>query len=249
MGTSAEPTPLPILSVPRIGRRIRVDGDVHKAPWSGLAPTWLLPSHGRVTAPEVPPEVATAHLTEDATPLPARFRFQPTALRLCHDGERLYVAFQCVDREIWGSFSGRNEPLFEEEVVEAFLAPEADPHRYFELEANPCGGWFETRIESPELGRRGMRWDLDWICAGWERGVRVRGRLGRGAGAGVWWSAEWAIPFAALEAPSPRPGTRWRANFFRIDREGEGQFSAWSPTGADPPDFHLPARFGWLEFA
>ena len=249
MRISAEQNPLPLLTVRRIGGRIRVDGDVHKAPWNAIPPRWLLPSHGRVAAPEVPPQLALAHLAKEARPLPERFRFQPTALRLCHDGERLYVAFQCVDRDVWGSFTGRNQPLYEEEVVEAFLAPDADPRRYFELEANPCGAWFEARVESPELDRRSMRVDRDWVCAGWERAVRVRGTLDRRDDRDVWWSAEWAIPFAALEASAPRPGTRWRANFFRIDREGEGQFSAWVPTGADPPDFHRPACFGWLEFA
>jgi DNA polymerase III alpha subunit len=38
--------------------------------------------------------------------------------------------------------TGRNEPIYEEEVVEAFLAPD-DPRRYFELESNPRGAWFD----------------------------------------------------------------------------------------------------------
>ena len=38
----------------------------------------------------------------------------------------------------------------------------------------------------------------------------------------------------------------WRANFYRIDRGDPDEYSAWSPTGADPPDFHRPDRFGLL---
>ncbi len=220
---------LPTLEIPRLAHRVVIDGDLHKAPWRALAPVGLAPSHGRAPAP--------------VGPAP-----QPTALRACHDGERLYLAFACEDRDIWGSYTGRNEPLYEEEVVEAFLSPGDDPRRYFELEANPRGAWFEARVESPEGQRRSMRVDRDWVCAGWERAVRVRGRLA-GDAADAWWHVEWAIPFGALDAPAPRPGERWRANFYRIDRAGAGEFSAWSPTLADPPDFHVPDRFGVLVFA
>jgi hypothetical protein len=161
----------------------------------------------------------------------------------------LYLCFHCVDRDIWGRGAERNAPIYDEEVVEAFLAPGPDPSPYFELETNPCGAWFEARIESPDRRRDTMRVDRQWVCAGWERAVRVRGDVSRRDGRHVWWSAEWAIPFAALDVAPPRPGASWRANFFRIDRAGEGQFSAWSPTHADPPDFHVPDRFGWLHFA
>jgi len=217
----------PTHRVTRVAPRIRIDADLDKEPWTRLAPLALVPSHGGV----------------------APAGFQATALRCCHDGERLYVAFHCVDRDVWGSFTGRNEPIYEEEVVEAFLAPGPDPHRYFELEANPLGAWFEARVESPDGQRATMRVDRDWVCEGWERAVRVHGDLARRDGRHEGWCVEWAIPFASLGAAAPAPETRWRANFYRIDRAGDGQLSAWSPTYAEPPDFHLPERFGVLIFA
>jgi len=232
--------PLPTLRCPRIAHNIRVDGDLHKAPWRSLAPVWLQPADGRGAAIDV--ERALRQLKEDARPPVDEIGFQPTALRV-----------HCVDRDVWGSLRGRNQPIYTEEVVEAFLAPDGDVRRYVELEASPQGAWFEARVESPERRRATMRVDLDWSCAGWERAVRVRGAAKRSPGSGppdCWWSAEWAIPFAALPgAMPPRPGARWRANFFRIDAAGGGQFSAWSPTFAVPADFHVPDRFGILEFA
>jgi len=41
----------------------------------------------------------------------------------------------------------------------------------------------------------------------------------------------------------------WRGNLYRIERprDGEPEFSAWSPTLTRPADFHQPARFGTLE--
>lgn len=208
----------PELAVPRVAAPAAVGADLSQPPWSGVAATPLVPSHGR----------------------PAPPGFQATALRVAHDGARLLVAFACTDAHVFGTHRGRNAPIYEEEVVEAFLAPSGDPRRYFELEANPVGAWFEARIESPDGHRRSMRTDLDWICAGWRRSVRIRDGG---------WDVAWAIPFASLGAPAPQPGARWRANFFRIDRANGGEFSAWSPTFADPPDFHVPGRFGTLVFA
>ena len=215
---------LPQLVVPRAGHRIRVDGDLHKAPWTQLAQVALAPSHGRA----------------------ATRSFQSTALRVCHDGERLYVAFHCEDRAIVATHSGRNAPLYEEDVVEAFLAPSGDPRRYFELETSPKDAWFEARIENPDGRRATMRVDRDWVCAGFEHATRLLAAPGDGDAS---WSAGWAIPFASLGAPTPVAGARWRANFFRIDQAGGGEYSAWSPTFADPPDFHLPDQFGVLVFA
>jgi hypothetical protein len=215
---------LPMLPVPRVAHNIRVDGDLHKAPWTELAPVWLVPSSGRA-APR---------------------GFQPTALRVCHDGERLFVGFDCEDVAIVASHTGRNAPIYREDVVEAFLAPGADSRRYFELETSPRNAWFEARVVSPGGQRDSMRVDRNWVCAGFEHAVQSVGRRGEG---GESWSAEWAIPFASLGVAAPRAGDPWRANFFRIDQAHGGEYSAWSPTLADPPDFHLPDRFGTLVFA
>jgi hypothetical protein len=214
---------LPVLVVPRIARRVPIDGDLNKAPWRDLAETPLAASHGR-------------------DPGNAAGSVQATALRVCHDGERLYVAFDCADRDVWGTLRGRNAPIYEEEVVEAFLAPGRDPRRYFELESSPLDAYWEGVIDNPDGRRATMRTDLDWVCAGWQRAVRT-------SAAG--WSAEWAIPFAALAAAPPLAGERWRANFYRIERPrgAAPELSAWSPTLAEPAEFHLPARFGVLEFA
>lgn len=221
---------LPVLVVPRIAHRFPIDGDLNKPPWSSLAPVSLAASHGR-------------------DPENAKRTVQPTALRACHDGERLYLAFDCADRDVWGSYGGRNERIYDEEVVEAFLAPHGDPRRYFELESSPRGAYFEAIIDNPDGQRRSMRTDLDWVCVGWQRAIRVRGTLDVRDDVDDGWSVEWAIPFAALGAAPPRPGARWRANFYRIDQWNGGEYSAWSPTLADPPEYHAPDRLGVLEFA
>ena len=223
---------LPVLVVPRIAARVPIDGDLAKPPWTRLPAVALAASHGRD-----PDNQARS--------------VQPTALRVCHDGERLYVAFECADRDVWGSHRGRNERIYDEEVVEAFLAPSGDPRRYFELESNPRGARWEGVIDNPDGLRATLRSDLDWVCVGWERAIRISGTLDVRDDVDEGWSVEWAIPFDALAAPPPRAGERWRANFYRIDRPRDAapEFSAWAPTHADPAEYHLPAHFGVLEFA
>jgi hypothetical protein len=149
------------------------------------------------------------------------------------------VRFECDDRDIWATHSRRDAPLWEEEVVELFVAPgEGDPTEYVEIEVNPLGAIFDARVTNPEGRRDSMRVDAAWNAAGL---VAVVARPSPGT-----WTAELEIPWIDLCGGAlPRV---WRANFFRIERprDGDHEFSCWSPTLADPPDFHKPAFFGRL---
>ena len=169
---------------------------------------------------------------------------EQTRLRLCWDAEALHVRFECEDRDVWGTYRQRDDPLYEEEVVEVFLAPgEADPVEYFELEVSPLGTLFDARIHNPTSRRADMTADRAWDCPD------LRWAAGEGMEHQGWW-AELAIPWRSL-LPSLEPPQLWRANFYRIERprDGEPEFSGWSPTLVQPADFHRPARFGVLELA
>src|SRR5882757_7324613 len=63
---------------------------------------------------------------------------QATTVRVAHDDGALRLRFDCDDRDIWATHLRRDAPLWEEEVVELFLAPgEDDPSAYVEIEVNP----------------------------------------------------------------------------------------------------------------
>jgi Carbohydrate-binding family 9 len=162
-----------------------------------------------------------------------------TSVRVGLRGRALCVRFDGRDAGVVATYARRDEPLWEEDVFEIFLAPRERPTVYFEFEVNPLGALFDARIESPELSRATMRTETDWSCPGFE--ARVTRRDDR-------WSASVHVPLdPLLDGPSPPPV--WRANFYRIDRVTNGaadEFSAWSPTLADPADFHVPERFGLL---
>lgn len=172
---------------------------------------------------------------------------QQTAVRLCHDGEAFYVRFDCEDDDSWGTFHRRDDPIYDEEVVEFFIAAgDATPTDYYEFEISPNGVLFDARVHNPHGDRADMLVDKNWDADG----IRWRAeRTGRGS-----WSALVALPWTAIAPANQRPAV-WRTNFYRIERPRVGksqhptEFSCWSPTLTDPADFHKPARFGLLTLA
>lgn len=164
---------------------------------------------------------------------------QSTRVRALHDGRTLFVRFDCDDRDIWATHARRDAPLWEEEVVEVFLAPGPDtPSDYVEIEVNPLGAVFDARVANPDGSRGTMRVDTSWDAGG------LVTRVTRPSAPA--WRVELALPWIAL--CEGEPPAEWRANFFRIDRPpgGAHEYSCWSPTYTDPPDFHRPALFGHL---
>jgi hypothetical protein len=161
---------------------------------------------------------------------------QGTEVKSAWDDTDWRVLFAATDTHVWATLKERGAPLYQEEVVEVFVDPVGDLECYFEIEVNPLNAVLEVVLRR---NRSGYVRDFAWRCEGLRTAVR-RTETG--------WCAELAIPFGSLIAEPPRPGTRWRANFCRIDRPPgvERELSAWSPPGRGT--FHTPERFGWVEF-
>jgi hypothetical protein len=200
--------------VPRV-ERLRARGGLDDAAWSRV------------------PAMALRRAQDGSVPL------QATAVRTAYDADALLVRFECDDRDIWGTHTRRDSPLWEEEVVEVFVSPgEGDPSDYLEIEVNPLGAIFDARVANPDGKRDSMRVDAAWNAGG------LTVAVARPSPAA--WTAALEIPWSGLcDGAPPRV---WRANFFRIERprDGEPEFSCWSPTLVDPPDFHKPRCFGRL---
>jgi len=174
---------------------------------------------------------------------------QPTAFHVCRTQTDLHVKFGCVDRDIWGTFTKRDDPLYEEEVVEVFLCPTGDLRHYYEFEVSPRNVIFDAKIFSPDLYRRTMQVETSWDCPDLQTSVTVDGTLDERTDVDRSWTVDIAIPFAAFpEVAPPQGGDVWRGNFYRIDRADPPEFTAWSPTEESPANFHVPERFGYIEF-
>lgn len=166
-----------------------------------------------------------------------------TTVAAYFDDVALTVLFSAADDLVVATHRLHDAPLYEEDVVEVFLAP-SSPSEYFEVEVNPLGTTFDARIVSPDGVRATMRTDLDWDAASM---ASVRKMFEADGLLSI--DTVLRIPFASLERATPRPGETWRGNFFRIDRHPRGhEFTAWQPTLRTPADFHVTDAFGTLRF-
>ncbi|MFP5246332.1 MAG: carbohydrate-binding family 9-like protein [Thermoanaerobaculia bacterium] len=168
-----------------------------------------------------------------------------TSVAVWFDDQYLSVLFSATDDHVDATHLAHDAPLYEEDVVEVFLAPKT-PERYFELEVNPRGTTFDAAIESPDGERSTMRVNRAWTCEGLIAAVR---KVTESDGS-ITLDTLLRIPFVSLDRAVPGDGETWRANFFRIDRHPKhgDEFSAWQPTMKIPADFHVPAAFGSLRF-
>jgi alpha-galactosidase len=147
------------------------------------------------------------------------------------------LRFECRYRELFtfadAEPNGRRDHLWERDVAEAFLQPDASRPRYYkELEVAPNGYWIDLNISPGPLQdlKSSMQRSV-WLDAG----ART-------------WAAELAIPIRALTDQFD-PSVVWRANFYRIEGKFEPRFySAWQPTNTPQPNFHVPSAFGYMRF-
>jgi alpha-galactosidase len=160
-----------------------------------------------------------------------------TEVRLLWNEQTLFLRFVARYRELCvfpdARADGWRDALWERDVAEAFLQPDAiDERVYKELEVSPNGYWIDLNIANGE--KEEMRSGL-------------RRRVVQDAAARTW-TAELAVPMRSLTLAFD-PKRSWRANFFRVEGKTEPRFySAWSPTLTQAPNFHVPKAFGHLIF-
>jgi len=190
---------------------------------------------------------------------PAWRRARPVKLARYWSGARAPQARQAEARLLWSQsalyvrfVARRGEPLvvseqpqrdkktiglWERDVCELFIAPNAqEPERYFEFEVAPTGEWLDLRLHQlPD--RRETDWD-------YRSGATFAARTTRDL-----LILTMRVPWTAFTTGAPQAGARWRANLYRCVGAGPGRgYVAWQPTRTPEPNFHVPQRFGWLEF-
>ena len=218
---------LPTYTVFRTPDPIKVDGVLDEPVWSRIKPVGAFMLHDGTAAAAL-----------------------ETEAKLCWDDAYLYVAFSCVDTDIWGTYTKRDDPTYDEEVVEIFINPTGNLIDYFEFEVSPHNTIWDGKVHNPNNDPETSSYDDKWNCEGLLTAVRVVGTLDNRKDIDQMWSVEMAIPFASI-AKTPKDRERWRANLYRIDRGEKDEFSCWSPPQkpGETPAFHIPRRFGRLVFS
>ena len=169
--------------------------------------------------------------------------------KMVYSSTGLYCFFSGSDEWLSATMKKDFMDLWLEDVFEVFLWPDERHPLYFEYEISPLNR--ELPLLVTNISNRVMGW-LPWHYSGGRKVRKKTGVIGNSKEPGAvikGWSAEFFIPFKLLEpllGSLPKPGDRWRANFYRVDYDAEKTTKwEWSPVGGD---FHRPRDFGSIVF-
>jgi hypothetical protein len=172
-----------------------------------------------------------------------------TRVKVLYSTQGLYVLMDGTDTQLTATMQEDFENLWTEDVFEFFLWTDERYPVYFEYEISPLNK--ELPILIPNFDGKFLGW-RPWHYDGPRRTQKavsiVDGPQQSGAKIGGW-SAEVFVPYALLEPLQnvpPRAGTRWRANFYRVDYDN-GQATAWDWARVGD-SFHEYQKFGTLLF-
>jgi predicted TIM-barrel fold metal-dependent hydrolase len=180
--------------------------------------------------------------TEAGHPYEARFK-------ALYSPKGLYVLMDATDAKLTATMTKDFSNLWTEDVFEVFLWPDERDTVYFEYEISPLN--VELPILVPNLGGRARGW-LPWHYDGARKVRKATSATGGSLKPGAevtGWRAEFFIPYellSPLRNVPPKSGTRWRANFYRMDHDG-GQTTGWDWARVGP-SFHEFQKFGTLIF-
>lgn len=156
----------------------------------------------------------------------------------------LYLFFRCPYKELNlflpAKGGGPRDKLWDRDVVEMFLGDDFTNIRHYrEFEIAPTGDWIDLAIDLDKNS-----YDQSWR-SGWQTQARIDKQK-------KLWYAAVKIPLRAISEHPVKPGTKWRANLYRIEGLGadpQRHFMCWQPTcvtNRDPN--HVPENFGTITF-
>lgn len=172
-----------------------------------------------------------------------------TRVKMLYSNTGLYVLMDATDRKLTAAMTEDFMDLWNEDVFEVFLWTDERHPIYFEYEISPLNK--ELAILVPNfggdfLGWRPWHYEKDRLI---RKATSVSGGAKQSNASIQGWKAEFFIPYALLKPLQnvpPKPGMRWRANFYRMDYD-DGKRTAWwwSPVRTN---FHDYQSFGELVF-
>jgi hypothetical protein len=215
--------PMAALTVPHVAKPPELNTDPHSPTWSHAASAWI-------------EKDCTAQLD---------YPKLKTEVRAFWTDSDLYLLFVSPYSELnlWLPADNSKDrlKLWDRDVVEFFLGDDwTNIRHYREFEIAPTGDWVDLAIDL----------DHDSYGAEWNSGWQRQGRIDE---ANHLWYAAARVPLKSVSEQPVKPGTKWRANLYRIDGLGEDpqrHFMCWQQTcapGRDPN--HVPEHFGTLIFA
>ncbi len=169
--------------------------------------------------------------------------------KMLYSDTGVYVLFDGSDKTLTATMQEDFLDLWNEDVFECFFWTDETHPVYFEYEISPLG--FELPILVPKLNDQFLGW-RPWHYEGdrkTKKQVSATGGTNTPMASVSNWRAEVFIPYDLLKPLAnvpPKPGTQWRANFYRVDYDDKKSTAwDWARVG---PSFHEVQKFGTLVF-
>ena len=172
-----------------------------------------------------------------------------TEFKILYSSTGIYVLFKGDDEKITSGYKNDFENLFTADVFEVFFHPYPSEPVYFEYEVSPLDKELVLLI----LNRNGKFGG--WIPWHYEdknkvvKKVNINGGEMKSNAAIQSWSAELFFPYKILNPllnVPPASGSRWNANFCRLDYDtGNQVMFSWSPV---EKSFHEYKKYYALQF-
>jgi len=173
-----------------------------------------------------------------------------TRFKVVYSPTGLYCLMDGTDKKLTAAMNEDFMDLWNEDVYEVFLWTDERHPLYFEYEISPLNR--ELPIIIPNFGGQAYGWrpwhyERDRLT---RKATSVTGGPKQSQAGIEGWRAEFFIPYQLLKPLQnvpPKPGTTWRANFYRMDYdEGKRSQWEWARVGTSFHDFE---NFGELIFA
>jgi hypothetical protein len=171
-----------------------------------------------------------------------------TKVKLLYSDTGIYFLFDCQDKKLTATMDEDFMDLWKEDVVEVFLWPDENAPVYFEYEISPLN--YELPILISNHNGDLVRWQPFHYDADRKTSHEIIIHGGEKISNAIisGWTAEFFIPYKLLRPLNnilPKPGTRWRANMYRVDYD-PGRISwSWQLTSKS---FHEYKKFGTFIF-
>jgi hypothetical protein len=172
-----------------------------------------------------------------------------TRFKIMYSSTGIYVMFSGDDDKITSDFKNDFDDIYRADVFEVFFHPYPEQRIYFEYEVSPMdkelvllilningkfGGWMPWHYE----GKRKVVKKVSINGGQMAAGAAIKG-----------WTAELFFPYGLLDPlmnVPPKKGTRWNANFCRLDYDSGNMIKwSWSPVKAS---FHEFEKYRSIEF-
>ncbi|HET9825838.1 MAG TPA: carbohydrate-binding family 9-like protein [Chitinophagaceae bacterium] len=167
-----------------------------------------------------------------------------TKFKMLYSDSGIYCLYYCEDKKVTATINEDFLDLWHEDVVEVFFWTDESVPIYFEYELSPLN--HELPLIVPNFNGKFLGW-RPWHYEG-RRKVRHATHINKNGNVVTSWTAEFFIPYALLAPLNNVPaqkGTRWRANFYRIDYDNGEASWQWQTVRTN---FHDYQSFGHVLF-